>query len=323
MQTTPTPKTKAQSQQQQQEITSICPTCKNDSIAITDIESGEIICNKCGIVISEQIEETSQEWHIFSAEEINSKTRTGAPNSLARHDRGLYTVIGQTDKDASGNKIDSVMRSRIQRIRRWDYRTQFVTAQDRSLRQAFVELDVLKDKLQLTNAVVEKTAYLYRKAQQKKLIRGRTVSGILSAAVYVACREIEAPRTLKEIASATNNKVKEISRDYRLLYFKLDLKIPNVDPMKCISKIASKVGLSEITKHHAAKILSNIIAQENSAGKDPMGLAATVLYLAGMKNGENVTQALIAKAAGVTEVTLRNTVKDLKKSSCGRNLLLN
>jgi transcription initiation factor TFIIB len=98
-----------------------------------------------------------------------------------------------------------------------------------------------------------------------------------------------------------------------LLYFKLDLKIPNIDPMRCISKIASKVGLSEITKYHAAKMLNNIITEEGSAGKDPMGLAATVLYLAATKNNENVTQGSIAKTAGVTEVTLRNGMKDLKK----------
>ena len=102
-------------------------------------------------MISERIEETSREWHIFSPEEINNKTRTGCLNSLARHDRGLYTVIGQSNRDAAGTRIDSVMHSRMQRIRKWDYKTQFVTAQRRGLRQAFVEFDVLKDKLQLSN----------------------------------------------------------------------------------------------------------------------------------------------------------------------------
>jgi transcription initiation factor TFIIB len=309
MQNTPTTKI---AQLQPQQITARCPTCKSDSIAITDVESGEIICNKCGIVISELIEETNQDWHIFSAGERSRETRTGAPSTLARHDRGLYTVIGQSNRDAAGIRIDSLMHSRMQRIRKWDYRTQ-VAANDRSLQQAFVGLGLLKHRLQLSDAAVEKAAYLYRKAQQKRLIRGRTISGILSAAVYIACREMGVPRTLKEIASVTNNKVKEISQDYRLLYFKLDLKVPNVDPLKYISKIASKVGLSEIAKYHAAKMLNNIIKEEKSAGKDPMGLAATVLYLAGVKNHENVTQGFIAKAAGVTEVTLRKGMKDLNK----------
>jgi transcription initiation factor TFIIB len=49
-----------------------------------------------------------------------------------------------------------------------------------------------------------------------------------------------------------------------------------------------------------------------SAGKDPMRLAATVLYLSSLKTGENITQHDISNAAGITEVTLRNRVKDLR-----------
>ena len=59
-------------------------------------------------------------------------------------------------------------------------------------------------------------------------------------------------------------------------------------------------------------MLNNIIAEEKSAGKDPWD-CATILYLAGIKNHENVTQGFIAKTAGITEVTLRNVMKDLKK----------
>jgi transcription initiation factor TFIIB len=307
------PSATSMDQLEAQQITTICPVCKYDSVVITDPESGEIICNKCGIVISEGVEEIDQQQRIFSAGEITREARTGAPSSLARHDRGLYTVIGHSNRDASGIRIDSVMHSRMQRIRKWDYRTQVVTGQDKSLQRAFVELGLLKDRLQLSDAAVEKTAYLYRKARQKRLVHGRTISGMLSAGVYIACRELGMPRTLKEIATATNNKVKEISQDYRLLYFKLDLKVPNIDPLKYISKIASKVGLSEIAKHHAANMLNIIIKEEKSAGKNPMVLAATVLYLAGAENHENVTQGFIAKAAGITEVTLRKVMKDLNR----------
>jgi transcription initiation factor TFIIB len=48
-----------------------------------------------------------------------------------------------------------------------------------------------------------------------------------------------------------------------------------------------------------------------SAGKNPMGLAATILYLSCLKTGKNKTQIDISHA-GVTEVTLRNRFKDLK-----------
>jgi transcription initiation factor TFIIB len=61
--------------------------CSKDNIIITDPESGEIICSICGIVISDKIEETNRpEWNAFSVEEMNDKSRTGIPTSLASHD---------------------------------------------------------------------------------------------------------------------------------------------------------------------------------------------------------------------------------------------
>jgi transcription initiation factor TFIIB len=288
-----------------------CPGCSNEKI-ITDSESGEIICVKCGRVISDKLQEIGPEWRTFSTDETEAMTRTGIPQSLARHDMGLSTIIGRTDRDASGNKLDAAMRTRMNRLATWDMRSQLHTPKDRSLRQAFFQLDVLKDKLGLSDSIVEKTAYIYRKAQSRKLTRGRTVSGVLAAAVYIACREMGAHRTLDDIATACNVKRKELSKDFRVLHTRLDLKIPQQDPMKCIVKVASKAKLSEKTRRQAAQIMSNVTRDEISAGKDPMGLAASVLYLSSIKNGETITQSNIAEAAGVTEVTVRNRAKELR-----------
>jgi transcription initiation factor TFIIB len=58
--------------------------------------------------------------------------------------------------------------------------------------------------------------------------------------------------------------------------------------------------------------MNDIIKIEISAGKHPMGLAATVLYISCLNTGVYIRQADIAHAAGITEVTLRNRIKDLK-----------
>ena len=84
------------------------------------------------------------------------------------------------------------------------------------------------------------------------------------------------------------------------------------DPMKCIVKIANKANLSEKVTRQAMNLMTEIIKSKISAGKNPMSLAATVLYLSSLKaGGKNVTQLDIAKAAGVTEVTIRNRIKEL------------
>jgi len=200
----------------------------------------------------------------------------------------------------------------IQRLRVWDFRTQAHSSTDRNLIRAFNELDRVKDKLGLSDAIIEKTAYIYRKAREKQLIRGRSTSSILSAAIYIACREMSASRTLKEVIDITNIKRKVISRAYRMLVSELDIKMPLVDPMKCVAKIANKAKLSEKTTRMAMRTMSDLTKKEISAGKGPMGLAASVLYLSCLSNNEHATQRDIAEAAGVTEVTIRNRVKDLK-----------
>ena len=225
---------------------------------------------------------------------------------------GLATVIGRTNKDASGNTIDAAMRSTMDRLRIWDYRTQITSSTDRNLRSAFGQLDKLKDKLGLSDAAIEKTAYIYRKAQDKGLVRGRTITSVLAAGAYIVAREIGISKTLHDISTSANIGEKELSRSYRLLITELDLKVPLIDPVKCIAKIANSLGLKEITKRRAISIMHEVIKSGMSAGKNPMGLAAVVLYFQVLAPGnEHITQMDIADASGVTEVTIRNRLKNL------------
>jgi transcription initiation factor TFIIB len=293
----------------------LCSICKRSDKIVTDPESGEIICSNCGMVISDKVEDTGHsERRIFGGGQMDeTRARTGAPTSLASHDMGLATIVGKHDKDASGTKIDPSIRSTMQRLRTWDFRLKLNTPSDRSLREAFKLLDTLKDKLGLSDAVVENTAYLYRKAQQRKFLRGRTIPSVICAATYIACRDLGISKTMKDIAAASNVKRKNIARIYRQLVLELDYyKVPNIDPLKCVTKVANNANLTEKTKRQALNIMEKVTENEISAGKDPMGLAATVLYISCIKTGENISQKEISHAAGVTDVTLRNRFKDLK-----------
>lgn len=289
------------------QTSTLCYACKGRPI--TDSESGELVCSGCGLVLSERAQESRAEWRNFPD---SNRVRTGAPASLALHDLGLATKIGRTNSDSDGHRLDATMEPLIQRLRTWDYRIQAGSATQRNLVQAFMELARVKDKLGLSDGVIEKTAYIYRKAQEKKLIRGRTTSSILAACIYMACREMEVSRTLRDISEATNVKRNAISASFRIVVNELDMKMPVVDPMKCIVKIANRLDMSEKSRRIAINTMNDITRKEISAGKVPMGLAATVLYLACQSNGENITQREIAEAAGVTGVTIRNRVRDLK-----------
>lgn len=289
-----------------------CTLCYSEK-TVTDESTGEVICNKCGTVLAEKIEVSSGP-RAFTKEEFESRSRTGAPTSLTRHDMGLSTVISRVNKDASGTRIDAGMKATMERLRTWDFRTQASTPTDRNLMFASNEFSRLKPKLALTDAIIEKAAYIYRKAQQRKLVRGRSMVSLVAASLYAACRELDAQRTLKDIANASNIKIKDLSRSYRLLLKEFDLKIPLTDPAKSVAKIASRLELNEAIVRDAVRMVNEIKQHGDSAGKDPMGLAGTTLYLVCLKNNERLGQKELAAAAGVTEVTIRNRAKDLRKN---------
>jgi transcription initiation factor TFIIB len=294
-------------------VSMICSVCKNGR-PIADVESGELVCSHCGLVFSEKATDNRPEWRNFGSEN-KDRTRTGSPMSLAQHDMGLNTVIGNNNKDSHGQSLDASMHSTMKRLRTYDFRSQARTSTDRNLMRAFGELGRQRDKLGLSDAMIDKTAYIYRKALGKGLLKGRSSSAILAAAIYIACREMGATRSLNDISEITDVRRKVISRSLMILIQQLEIIMPVIDPVKCIAKIANKANISEKSKRMAIDVMKELVNTQVPAGKRPMSLAATILYLCCMRNNEGVTQRHLAEAAGVTEVTLRNIIRGLKSSN--------
>jgi transcription initiation factor TFIIB len=282
---------------------------------ITDPESGEVICGSCGRVIAEKdLDLANPERRAFTTEETDQRSRTGAPTSLSRHDMGLATLIGKPTKDAAGKKLATNARLTYKRLKTWDDRMQIHSSIDRNLWKAFSELKTLRDKLGLSDSLMEEIAYTYRKVENKGLVRGRTIRGMLVACVYIACKKSGNPRTIKDISTKSNINRKDIAKSCRIVMEELGITSSVVDPMKCIVRVANAAQLNERTTRHAFKMMSELLRKKTiTAGKDPMGLAASILYIAAKETGETKTQIDMARASGVTEVTIRNRIRALTK----------
>ncbi|MGC1709796.1 MAG: transcription initiation factor TFIIIB, partial [Nitrosotalea sp.] len=156
--------------------------------------------------------------------------------------------------------------------------------------------------------------YLYRKALAKNIIRGRTIKGMILAALCISCRESNVPRTLSDIAHEGNVTVKELSRHYRIFVKTLDLQVDAFDPSEFVSKIGTTIGSSEKAKRDALDILYRAKEKGITDGKSPVSLAATAMFISGLLNEEEFTQNTIANASGVSSVTIRNVARVLRKS---------
>ena len=279
---------------------------------ITDNFSGEVLCGSCGLVLIEKSEDSGSEVRIHDMEEFMTRSRTGTGLSLAMHDMGLPTVISSENKDALGKFLSGDTKNTFSRLRIWDKRSRS-GSKDRALRSAFILLDAMKTKLAIPDMVIEKTAYIYRKALNRKISKGRSITSLIGASLYAACRQTDTPRTLHDIANAANINKKILSRSYRNLIKSLDLKLQPFDSSEFITRISEQARISEKTRRDALNILSKAVEKEISAGKNPLGLAAAALYISCLVNKEKKNQEVIAKAAGITAVTIRNRSISLRK----------
>ena len=233
--------------------------------------------------------------------------------SYTIHDKGLSTVIGWKNRDSYGKSIPTRNRAQIYRLRKWARRIRISNAAEKSLAIAFSELDRMASGMGLPRTVRETAAMIYRKAALKKLIRGRSIEGVITAALYAACRQCHVPRTLDELSNIAHISRKEIGRTYRYVSRELGLKLLPTSPEDYISRFCSELKLSGDVRAKTLEILQDAARRELTSGRGPTGMAAASLYIASVLCGERRTQREVAEVAGVTEVTIRNRYKELTK----------
>ena len=285
-------------------------TCKTYPV-ITDSDRGEVFCGGCGLVLVQNLDDSSHESRSYSSEDFMKNARTGPATTLTMFDKGLSTMIGN-NKDSTGKNLSSKTKFEFNRLRTWDQRSK--SRKTSSLSKAFTLLHGMKTKIGVPDNVVENAAYIYRKAVNAKLTRGRTMASLISASLYASCRQNNIPRTLDDIAEAGNVERRILSRDLRTLIKKLGLSLNQYDIASFIVKISNNMNLSEKTKRDAFDILKRCEDGGSTAGKHPVAQAAASLYIACIVNGEKISQKKFSKESGVSDVTIRNRATLIKKT---------
>jgi len=286
--------------------TTKCPECGCLSF-FEDDARGEKVCAKCGLVLEDSIIDASPEWRAFDDDQRSKRTRTGAPLTFTKHDKGLTTEIGRGKGELF--RVAPAKRAQYHRLKIWQKR--LVESKDRNLSFALSELQRLVSFLGLPKKVHEEVAKKYEQAVDRGLVRGRSMESVIASLLYAVCREMGTPRTLEEIAEASGVERREIGRTYRYIARELRIRILPAPPQDYVPRFASMLGLSDKVQAKAIQILKEAKKNEVTSGKGPTGVAAAALYIAAVLEGEKRTQREIADAIGVTEVTIRNRFKEL------------
>ncbi|MFB6105498.1 MAG: transcription initiation factor IIB family protein [Halobacteriaceae archaeon] len=286
-----------------------CPECGSDNL-VKSTDRAELVCDDCGLVVDDEQIDPGPEWRAFNHQERQEKSRVGAPTTQTMHDKGLTTTIDWKDKDAYGRSISSKKRSQMHRLRKWQERIRTKDAGERNLQFALSEIDRMASALGVPRSVREVASVIYRRALKEDLIRGRSIEGVATSALYAACRKEGIPRSLEEISEVSRVERKEIGRTYRYISQELGLEMKPVDPKKYVPRFCSELDLSEEVQAKANEIIETTAEQGLLSGKSPTGYAAAAIYAASLLCNEKKTQREVADVAQVTEVTIRNRYQE-------------
>lgn len=275
-----------------------------------DEQRGEVICEDCGLVANSVIFSREPEWRAYNSEEEKSKVRVGLPTSVLNN-REMRTVIGGKTKDSYGKTLDTATQAKFARLLIMDERIQ--DRMTRNIKSALMELKRIKSHLNLSDDISETAVLLYKMALNKDLIKGRSVIGMISAAIYLACRKKNTAITLKDTAEKANISTKELGRCIRIFLQNINISNTCLDPVTLINRLGENLGLTMFTRKVAIDILTEAREKQLTIGKIPMSLAAAAIYIASIQTGERRTQQQIATPARTTPVTIRNRFKELAK----------
>ena len=298
------------------ELQTHCPECQ--SALIDDVHNGEKICSGCGLVAMEQMSDYGPESRATNLEDKMKLARATGQTTYSQHDLGIRTEIAIGTKDYSGKTINPEMVNQMYNLRKWQTRIRVASPRERRLANILSKIGETCQALSLSKNVLESASMIYRNFEGQFEAKGKSVTCMSAATIYMACKQCDVVRSLDEICKATGStkeekmNVKLTAKYYRMLVMELGSKTaPVITLDKYISKIANLAKLEVRVERLAAEIAEKTQDHNLADGKAPNGLAAAYLYISSILLGQSMLQRDVSSIAGITEVTIRNRCKEI------------
>jgi len=278
------------------------PTCAECGGQVRT-NSMETVCEDCGLIIDEPQIDHGPDWR-NSTDDSDSQKRVGPPRTVARHDNGLSTEIGRW-RDGNGNQLAGSKRRRLSRMRREHSRGRFGSKAERNLAYGLDEVRRITGALDLSKSIRNQSCQLFRSAQNKEFLRGRSIESMAAGSVYGTCRCNGLGRTIEEISSLARVNQQRVMNAYNVLNKELGLPTQPIRPSGLVPRLASDLGVSDEVRHQAQRLAEQSEEVDKTVGVRPSGFAAACLYKASQECGQLLTQRKVADAAKVTTTTVR------------------
>ena len=294
-----------------EEIDNNCKECESP-LCIS--EEGFYCCSntKCGIIYKDVLD-FGAEWRYYGADDTNSSdpTRCGMPVNPLLKESSFGCKI-------TCNGHSSYEMRKIRRYTEW----QSMPYIEKSQYDEFQRITILAQNAGLPKIIIDEAMRCHKKLSEAKTFRGLNRQGIIAAAIYVACRTNNYPRTAKEIATIfhlDNTSATKGCKNAITLLNEMEFEMENTDktslcqttPLSFIERYCSRLSInSELTnlcKFIAVRIQKNNLIPENT----PHSIAAGIVYFVAQTFNLNVSKKQVNTISEISEVTINKCYKKL------------
>ena len=189
------------------ELQTHCPECQ--SALIHDVHNGEKICSGCGLVAMEQMSDYGPESRATNLEDKMKLARATGQTTYSQHDLGIRTEIAMGTKDYSGKTINAEMVNQMYNLRKWQTRIRVASPRERRLANILSKVGETCQALSLSKNVLETASMIYRNFEGQFEAKGKSVTSMSAATIYMACKQCDVVRSLDEICKATGSTKEE------------------------------------------------------------------------------------------------------------------
>lgn len=287
-----------------------CVSCKSENNIIEDLTLGILVCNNCGSVIS-NIMDNNPEWRQYDEDGSTVNGRCSSVINPFLPQSSLGTTIG----GYGGGKLKL--------IHNWSK----MPYKERSLNIVLKDIQNKCEKYDILKCIEHDAKILYYNISECRhlngpnkgkyiIIRGKNRRGLIAACVYFACKKKGHTRSIKELAKMWDLKYTDMTRGCKT-FLKL-MKIKKMDyeynisnPEQFVPRFCRELNISKCYIEQTVQIVKNIQMLDIASMHTPTSIAIGAILIMSELNQLPITKKLITKKFNISEVTVNKALDRL------------
>jgi len=267
--------------------------CKHEII----IDEGEQVCTVCGTVMGTVIDEGA-EWRNYDQGKGGDQCLTGFTTSDLLPESSYGSIMsfrGITSKDTSLKAI--------QRLSSWSLSSN----SQRSWMSIFDAIQLSCSHAGLPKAIVMDACGLYKKLEDAQKVRGETRRSMMGGAVFVACRNHDAPRSHEEIAKMFLVNIRSLCK--AITHFESTENSVLKTEIGIAERLCASLSLNDEQRDNIMGLLLEISTKsEDEFEHTPKTIVAGVVaHIMGLKT--KTQMKVVSDASGVSALSIHKIVQ--------------